>query len=123
MLNGKGFEYNIWHAAKFGKGAVVVVQLVEQLLPTPLVFGSNPVIREIYIVNCIEETKIKKKEAGNGPFKINLEKWSRGVHVRWGVFAYNWFICDSETILMMQSVNNHLLCKGKYNSMADLLFY
>ena len=107
---------------------MVVAQLVERLLAIPDVRVLNPVIGEIYIehlftVKCIEETKIKKKEAGNGPFKISLEKWSRGVHVRWGVFAYNWFICDSETILMMQSVNNHLLCKGKYNSMADLLFY
>ena len=49
--------------------AVVVAQLVEQLLPTPNVRGSNPVISKIYItVNCIEKTKIKKKEAGNGPF-------------------------------------------------------
>ena len=53
---------------------VVVAQLVERLLPTPEVRGSNPVIFKIYIehlfaVNCIEKTKIKKKEAENGPFK------------------------------------------------------
>ena len=38
--------------------------------------SSNPVIGKIYIehlftVNCIEKTKIKKKEAGNGP----IFKW------------------------------------------------
>ena len=40
----------------------------------PEVHGSNPVIGQIYIehlftVNCIKKTKIKKKEAGNGPLK------------------------------------------------------
>ena len=52
---------------------MVVVQLVEQWLLTPEGRGSNPVIDNFYIdhlitVNCIEKTKIKKKEAGNGPF-------------------------------------------------------
>ena len=50
-----------------------MAQLVEWSLPIPKVHGSNPVIGKIYferlfIVNCIEKTKIKKKEAGNGPF-------------------------------------------------------
>ena len=53
-------------------GAVVVAQLVERSLPIPEVRGSNPVIGKIYwtffTVNCIEKTKIKKKEARNGPF-------------------------------------------------------
>ena len=46
---------------------------------TPEVRGSNPVIDKIYIKHfycqlCIEKTKIKKKEAGNGPFfKNNLQ--------------------------------------------------
>ena len=53
--------------------AVAVAQLVEQLLTIPEVRSSNPVIGKIYIehwftVNCIEKTKMKKKEAGNGPF-------------------------------------------------------
>ena len=48
--------------------AVVVAQLVEPLLPIQEVCGLNPVIGKIYIehlftVNCIEKTKIKKKEA------------------------------------------------------------
>ena len=46
------------------------------------VCGSNPVIGKIYIehftVNCIEKTKIKKKETGNGPFFNNeLSKRSK----------------------------------------------
>ena len=53
--------------------AVVVAQLVERSLPTPEIRGSNPVIGKLLYrtfnclstVNCIEKTKIKKKEAGN----------------------------------------------------------
>ena len=48
--------------------AVVVAQLVEQLLPILEVRCSNPVIGKIYIehftVNCVEKTKIKKKRPG-----------------------------------------------------------
>ena len=49
--------------------AVVVAQLVEQLLPTPQVRSSNQVICKIYIqnlftLNCIEKTNIKKKNPG-----------------------------------------------------------
>ena len=45
----------------------------EQSLLLPEVCGSNPVIGEfllisLFTVNCIEKTKIKKKEAGNGHF-------------------------------------------------------
>ena len=43
------------------RGAVVVAQLVERLLPTPEVRFSNPVIvktlYQMYSVNCIEKTK------------------------------------------------------------------
>ena len=47
-------------------GAVAVTQLVEQLLLIPEVHSLNPVIGKIYIehlfiVNCIEKTKIKKR--------------------------------------------------------------
>ena len=50
-----------------------MAQLVEQSVPIPEVRGLNPVIGKNYIenlfnVNCIEKMKIKKKEAGNGPF-------------------------------------------------------
>ena len=54
--------------------AVVVAQLVERQLPEPEINGSNPVIGNIiyyklYLKNCVEEKKIKKKEAGNGSIK------------------------------------------------------
>ena len=42
--------------------AVVVAQLVERLLPTSEVHGSNPVISKHLITdNCFEKTRIKKK--------------------------------------------------------------
>ena len=51
-----------------------MTQLVELLLPILAVRSSTPVIGKIYIehfltVKCNEKIKIKKKEAGNGPFK------------------------------------------------------
>ena len=56
-------------ANNYFKGEVVVVQLVERSLPTPEVRGSNPVIGKfICTINCIEKTKIKKKEAGKAQF-------------------------------------------------------
>ena len=53
----------------------VVVQLVEQSLLTPEIHGSHPCTRQILftincITNCFEKTKMKKKEAGIGPFNI-----------------------------------------------------
>ena len=60
--------------------AVVVTQLVVRSLPILEVRGSNLVtgkklyIEHLFSVNCIEKTKIKKKDAGNGPFKkINFK--------------------------------------------------
>ena len=56
-------------------GAVVLAQLVEWSLPIPEVCILNPVIgnnlyiEHLFTVNCIEKTKIKNKEAGNGQFK------------------------------------------------------
>ena len=47
---------------------MVVAQLVEQLLPIQEIRGSFPVIGNIIFINCIEKTKIKKKEAEIGPF-------------------------------------------------------
>ena len=52
-----------------------MAQLAERSLLTPEIRGSNPDIgNEIYqtylSVNCyLEKTKIKKKDAGNGPLK------------------------------------------------------
>ena len=50
--------------------AVVVAQLLERLLPTPLIRGSNPAIGKASllpincIINCFEKSKIKKKWPG-----------------------------------------------------------
>ena len=52
--------------------AVVVAQLVEQLLPIPEVCGSNPDISKklhwTFTVNCIWKDENKEKESGNGAF-------------------------------------------------------
>ena len=53
---------------------MVVAQLVEWSLLIPEVISLNPVIGKIYFehlvtVKCIKKTKIKVKEAENGPFK------------------------------------------------------
>ena len=54
-----------------------MAQLVERLLSIPEVHSTTPFICKIYIehwfvylflINCIEKTKINYKEAGNGPF-------------------------------------------------------
>ena len=62
--------------------------MVVAQLPTPEVRGSNPVIgKKLYLyhlftVNCIEKTKIKKNESGNGPFaktvgniSVQMDQW------------------------------------------------
>ena len=70
--------YNVGNICKMSLSwAVVVAQLVERLLPTPEVRGSNPVIGKLlywifnYLptVNCIERTKIKKKRPGMAHLK------------------------------------------------------
>ena len=85
--------------------AVVVAQLVERWLPIPEVRGSNPVIgKNLLILNnywilCIEKTKNKEKEAGNGPFKkkkLGLKcfmlkpcsDWPRNSNQSWSLFAH-----------------------------------
>ena len=51
-------------------GAVVVAQLVERLLPTPEICGSNPDIGKTLTSNCkLEKTKIKKKRPGMAHLK------------------------------------------------------
>ena len=48
----------------------IVAQLVKRSLPTPEIRGSNSCHRKIvFTINCIKKTKIKKKEALNGPIK------------------------------------------------------
>ena len=59
-----------------------MAQVAERSLPTPEAQGSNPVIGKflyLYVehlstVNCIEKKKIKKKEAGNGPFTTTMTR-------------------------------------------------
>ena len=63
-------------------GCGCVAQLVERSLPIPEVRDSNPVIGKnfyyyrtfVYCQLCIEKMKIKKKEAGNGPFLKKRKK-------------------------------------------------
>ena len=58
---------------------LVVAKLVERPLQIPEVCGSNQVIgknlhiENLFTVNCIEKTKIKEKEAGNGPLKSRFK--------------------------------------------------
>ena len=53
----------------------------KQSLPTQEVCGSNPIIVKVLLniltIKCIEKTKIKKKEAGNGQLKnlLHLAKF------------------------------------------------
>ena len=62
------------------KTKVVLAQSVERLLPIPDVRGSNPAIGKILVwtfsVICNENNKIKKKEAGNGPFLKKRRWWN-----------------------------------------------
>ena len=52
-------------------GEVVVAQLVEQLLPTLDICGSNPVIGHFYLPSAVLKMCWKdeneEKESGNGP--------------------------------------------------------
>ena len=73
--------------------AVVVAQLVERLLATPEVHGLNPVICQIYIVQCLLSTVLKRRKkikgAGNGPFfKKNIYLDSLSTNVEWTLSAH-----------------------------------
>ena len=79
--------------------AVVVAQLVERSLPIPEVRSSIPVIgKQLFICwtfvccqLCIEKTKIKRRAAGNGPFKKIYNYISVENTCCWGeVFLYGW---------------------------------
>ena len=86
-------------------GAVVVVaQLVERSLPTPVVRGSNPHIggKNLYwtiTVNCFEKTTIKKIEAGIGPFKKGI-CWGVGLCLVPEVTIY----CPTKSFFPFQSI-------------------
>ena len=52
-----------------------MAQLVERSLPIPEVGCTISASgKMLFTVNCIEKTKIKKKEAGNDPFKKSETK-------------------------------------------------
>ena len=56
-----------------------MVQLVEQLLPTQEIGGSNPIIGKIYLLSTVLKNMYWKdenneKEAENGPFKKNIDE-------------------------------------------------
>ena len=69
-----------------------MAQLVEQLLPIPVVRGSNPVIGKnylnqtfVYCQLCIEKTKIKKTRPGMAQFKkIDLRHYKGRQYIRLG---------------------------------------
>ena len=128
LFNTNFIQYNlnkIW--------AVVVAQLVERTLPIPEVWGSNPVIGKnlfiywtfVYCQLCIENTKIKKKAAGFGPFfKKTLIKfaddWIRTVdlyklsHNRWSslcLFVGSKALTVS-AFLSLLSIKSTLLCQS-----------
>ena len=64
--------------------AGVVAQLVVWLFPMQQIRGSNPVI--LFKVHCIEKTKIKKKETGNGSNVTNGH-------------LYTYFVCFKAMLL------------------------
>ena len=61
--------------------AVVVAQLAERSVVR--IQSSAKFIEHLFTVNCIEKAKIKKKEAGNGPFKKSTVMFKNCI-----VFAY-----------------------------------
>ena len=70
----RGFKEDIWWA-------VVVARLVERLLLTPEVHGSNQFtgkfyIKHLFTVNTIENAKITKKRPGMAHFYNYEDIWS-----------------------------------------------
>ena len=93
-------------------GAVVVAQLVEQSLPTPEVRGSNKAIGKnlcwTFTVNCIEKTKIKKKEAGNGPFFKKLTSPATKVALRLTHLPIHCLVVGSDTDPALRMIHTRL---------------
>ena len=72
---------------------MVVAQLVERSFLTPEVHKLNPVICTTYIEQYLLSTvlkrrKIKEKDAGNGPLKINVERQPHLRKERTQIFSY-----------------------------------
>ena len=61
---------------------VVLAQLVERLLPTPEIRGTNPIIRKILCTNCTiknRKDERKEKEAGSGPSFFKKSHFSQNL--------------------------------------------
>ena len=89
-------------------GSGCVAQLVERLLPMPEVSSTNPVISKIYLYWTfvyfklfIEKTKIKKKEAGNGPFLRKKNK-TKEVLIIMVLIVKG---CSTDSIIVFKFVN------------------
>ena len=67
--------------------------LIRGLIP---VIGKNYIERLLSSVNCIEKTKIKKKEAGNGPFLCNIWVYGREVLQECVCDFFNYFFPGSD---------------------------
>ena len=86
-------------------GAGVVTQLVERLLPTPEVRGSNPVIGKLLYETFVYcqlywKDENKEKEAGNGPF---FEK--EILYVFTGLCLPKW--CFVAVNVRVQNIDSH----------------
>ena len=63
--------YNIIKSLKVGSGCGSVGRAVASDTRDPRLESRHwqTLIKHLFTVNCVEKTKTKKKEAGNGPFK------------------------------------------------------
>ena len=118
LYNGIKSRFTILPIQKgFVKGAVVVAQLVERLLPIPEVYGLNPVFGKnlywTFTVNCIEKTKIKKKEAENCPFIKILKRNHEWGKVVLNLFTFKVILKEGWTFNWVHTVNHSYLIKTK----------
>ena len=66
---------------KQGSGCGAVGRAVASYTRGPRFESSHrqKFIEHLFTVNCIEKTKIKKKEAGNGPFFFKKREWNQSM--------------------------------------------
>ena len=91
------------------KNSTRAAQLVEQSLPGPEVCSSN----HLFTCNCFEKTKIKKKQAGNGPLKIQQSQ-----RISAKSFKKYFFCCIQRQIL---GIKMHQFLKSSLNVAIDHL--
>ena len=102
---------------------MVVAQLIQLLLPTPEVCGSNQAIGKLYInylltVICIEKTKIKGKMPGIAYLKKNIFSGKNGKNLSQifsseRVFFSSWGLLPSRFRVQMKVINLKLKVKTK----------